>query len=275
MSKGMTAVALFLSLNSFAMAEGIPEPGVVLYGEVRNTEGGQNVRLTTGTLVWTFRPASGGASVVLTTQLTNLLDQFSYLLIVPAETEIGSLLASSNVLKLTTPAITYTRTNVTLDGQPIFLRTAAQGSLIFGNNSRGLVERVDLTLQRDDLDSDGDGLPDWWENQHFAGNGDPNADSDGDGMKNLNEYVAGTTPTDPNSLFEFIKAERLSDSQMRIQWSSVASKSYTLLRSATLTSDRAQFSVIRTDIAATPPMNTLIDVFTPSPTTYFYLLKVQ
>ena len=47
------------------------------------------------------------------------------------------------------------------------------------------------------LDADGNGLPDWWEIQYFGTNGvDPNADPDGDGLSNLQEYQAGTDPHD-------------------------------------------------------------------------------
>jgi hypothetical protein len=49
-------------------------------------------------------------------------------------------------------------------------------------------------------DSDGDGLPDEWERAYF---GDlrygPDDDPDGDGYTNLEEYNAGTDPTDPLS----------------------------------------------------------------------------
>jgi hypothetical protein len=213
--------------------------------------------------------------VILTTTLTNLLDQFSYLLIAPVETEFGTLTASSNVLKIATPSVTYTRTNVTLDGQPIFLSTPSQGSLVFATSSRGMIERVDLTVQREDQDSDGDGLPDWWENLYFAGNADPNADPDGDGMRNQGEYRAGTIPTDPNSLFEFIHVERMSQTQVLVRWASVESKTYTLLRTGTLTPHANQFSVIRSDIVATPPVNTFVDESAPGPGPWFYLLKVQ
>jgi Glycosyl hydrolases family 28/Bacterial TSP3 repeat len=50
------------------------------------------------------------------------------------------------------------------------------------------------------VDSDGDGLPDDWEQQYFgsATGADPNADTDGDGVSNYAEFVAGTNPLDPS-----------------------------------------------------------------------------
>lgn len=52
-----------------------------------------------------------------------------------------------------------------------------------------------------DQDSDGDGLPDGWELQWFAGLDAQSGslDADEDGLTNLSEYVQGLTPTDPDT----------------------------------------------------------------------------
>ncbi len=51
-------------------------------------------------------------------------------------------------------------------------------------------------------DTDGDGIPDWWETQYGLNPNDPAdafKDSDGDRVPNLWEYLRGTDPTNPNS----------------------------------------------------------------------------
>ena len=48
--------------------------------------------------------------------------------------------------------------------------------------------------------SDTNGLPCWWELQYFGKTGvDPNADPDGDGLSNLQEYQWGTDPNNPDT----------------------------------------------------------------------------
>lgn len=56
-------------------------------------------------------------------------------------------------------------------------------------------------------DTDGNGLPDWWELKYFAVliGTDPNGDADRDGASNLYEYLSGTTPTNAVSYFHITR----------------------------------------------------------------------
>jgi hypothetical protein len=57
------------------------------------------------------------------------------------------------------------------------------------------------------IDTDGDGIPDWWELQYFNGttNAQTGVDNDGDGVSNWDEFVAGTSPTNGNEFFELVQ----------------------------------------------------------------------
>ena len=269
------ASASLVSAQVSILAEGIPEPPVVFYGEVRNLINGMDVRVTSGTLAWTLYPSDAGAPVVMTSVLTNINDQFSYALFLPCETTVSGLTATTNCLRLLSPAITYSVNNVTVDGQPAYLRFPAQNPFLMAPTNRGVLQRVDLTLQLSLVDSDGDGMPDVWEQMYglnpFLAS-DAAQDADHDGLTNFKEYVAGTNPTNAQSVFAFIRITPDTLGGIRLEWSSVSNRVYVLQRSDQLLSG---FADIRMDIPSSPPVNNYRDVTATGTGPYFYRLRIQ
>jgi hypothetical protein len=263
-----------LMIGSGRSFAGIPEPDLVWYGKVLTSSGGPTARLTTGTLAWRLEPLAGGPVMVFATELTNINEQFSFVLRVPCETPEPGLGASTNVVNLTTPASRYRRVTVTLDGQPLTLISAA-GEISPGFTDRGKAERIDLRLGTTPVDSDGDGLADAWEMQHFgslAQNGD--GDPDGDGVNNLREYRAGTNPTNPNSRFELVEISKVPNG-VSIQWTSQPERTYRVKRSNSLLTPPANYTVVKSQVVATPPMNQFIDTGAATNAQAFYLIEIE
>ncbi len=80
-------------------------------------------------------------------------------------------------------------------------------------------------------DQDGDGLPDYWETGFFLSTtgGLATADADGDGFDNLSEYIAGSNPMDPNSVFGFISQSVLPSTghpPYIVEWNSMPGRVY-------------------------------------------------
>jgi subtilisin family serine protease len=131
-----------------------------------------------------------------------------------------------------------------------------------------------LNLQRI-VDTDGNGLPDWWEQEYFGHltGTDPNADPDQDGMNNLAEWIAGTNPTNAASSLRLTLVSATNSSGTVVSWSSVAGKNYWLERSTNLLTGFN--AIVSTNIAATAPTNTLNDPAILPGSARFYRVGVE
>ena len=82
------------------------------------------------------------------------------------------------------------------------------------------------------------------------------ADEDEDGMTNLDELIAGTNPTNENSVLAVDFTAVSTNSQAILRWPSVLDRTYTVSRSTNLP---AGFSVLATNLPALPAMNVYTD----------------
>ena len=261
---------LAAGVSSRALGEGIPEPGLTMYGVVKNDIGGVHVRMTSGTLHWTVVPPSG-PPVIVTTDMRNINEQFSYVVDIPFETAVPGSPPTTNALQLRATTTSYDRSDVTV-GTNAATIVSAGSTFIFSQPDRASVERVDLDTAISYPDQDGDGLPDYWEDDHFSGFADPGDDPDDDGLTNLKEYLSGCNPNDPGSAFLFVETEPAPGGGFVVSWGSQEGRYYTVARSQDLL---AGFAPLQTGLPATPAVNTFTDPTATGDGPWFYRIIIE
>jgi hypothetical protein len=226
---------------------GVPEPGLIIWGNVVNTTNvSQQIGITSAS--WAV---TDGTNTAVYSQLTRPSvstftqgDRSYYVLEVPFDTRrFGTiqldnpanqglnsfeLVSSSPPTYLLTPTINGVLASVRfIDGAP----SAGSNISVAGFNAavRGRVIRVDLSITPTTETYD------QWATRIFGGTGvpsaSPGADPDHDGLTNAAEYAAGTNPLDASSVLRLLQIA-VTANQATVGWQSVASKQY-VLESAT------------------------------------------
>ena len=117
------------------------------------------------------------------------------------------------------------------------------------------------------------GTPEAWLAEHGLSVGEENTDKDGDGLTARAEYVAGTDPTNVNSVLKVTGTEVDSVAGLSLRWPSVAGRVYDVEHSTNL-SDALSFQPLLTDLKATPSTNSCsVPVFPNG--AHFFRLKVR
>jgi len=116
-------------------------------------------------------------------------------------------------------------------------------------------------------------VPDEWYLGYFGEIRADGADSDGDGMSNLHEYLAGTHPDDDTSYLGFMGVSVVGvPGEFLVRWQSVSNKFYTLQAATNLLEGFTL--ILGTNIQATPPENVHTDNV-ESVEQRFYRVKVE
>ncbi len=102
------------------------------------------------------------------------------------------------------------------------------------------------------------GIPSWWLLQHFGrADVDPNADPDGDGFTNLQEYQADTDPLDRNSFLRITCVTLLSDG-VKLDWQGGTLATQYLQRNVELGGTNVWLNIF-TSVPPTPIFGTYTD----------------
>jgi hypothetical protein len=127
------------------------------------------------------------------------------------------------------------------------------------------------------VDTDADGMPDYWEIQYDL---DPNnsadrlLDRDGDGLLNWEEYVAGTDPTDPGSVLRVEQLVASPGNPATLVFQAVSNKTYTLQWKESLTAGRWT-KLADVDARPTNRFATLVDPLPMAVSRLYRLLTPQ
>lgn len=202
-----------------------PAPHHTLYGLVRNQFGDP----ITGSPAEVYLETPGGTQLHVSL-LNGLEPGVNYRIDVPMDSGTALDLYQPTALR---PFFQF-RIKVVI-GSTVYLPIEMVGNFA-QIGQPGEKTRIDLTLGED---SDGDGLPDAWEQALIAIYGgnlagiNPNDDTDGDGISNVDEYLAGTYAFDPSDGFR-LELTGVADGASKLEFLAIRGRTYAIQASADL-----------------------------------------
>ena len=130
-----------------------------------------------------------------------------------------------------------------------------------------------VTVHDPEGDLDGDGMPNWWEEQYC---GNPTnlyglADPDGDTLNNWMEWVAMTAPNASSSCFRVTAIGMSDPSRPVLHWPSASNRVYHVTRGAR---PAGPFAGVASNLTASPPVNTYTDTLDAATGPAFYRVHV-
>lgn len=170
----------------------IPEPSTTFYGRIFDLTTGQPYQMNEGNLTWIIT-RSDGVNQVLHTKLFPLNNgEFSYQLDVPHQALSLGLNAGSGAVPLRAASDAHSHMVIAVNGRTARILGPSSSAFDAAQAQRTATYRLDLAVNLNGADTDGNGIPDWWELKHRITNA--NGDPDGDGRNNLAEFQNGTDP---------------------------------------------------------------------------------
>lgn len=130
----------------------------------------------------------------------------------------------------------------------------------YGNEPTNWVVAAPSAGRSVTMDSDGDGMPDAWEDKHELdrnSSADAALDPDEDSRSNLDEYRAGTDPNDPSSAFAFTSISREGNA-IRLRFHGVQGRAYSIQARGSITQGSWQSVSNFTVVSATGEKQVLI-----------------
>lgn len=164
---GLLAAPLTFSLNP-AHAARVSEPPTVLYGQVVFRGAGQPLVLRDGSLELTLRGSVPSPwERRFRTRLESLgQGRFSYRLSLPHDLLAYNLETAASSVPLAAGPASLEQASMTLDGLPLTIVDPGVRFFAVQQKERASTRRVDWDASRVLTDTDGDGLPDAWEDRN-------------------------------------------------------------------------------------------------------------